>query len=221
MPGFSVSPVGPFPTSTDDGFPNFLQWQDEGVNLGGPDAEVVNIVGDAITATRGTGENVKVVTLTVDGVSLSLQFQVNGTDLGGPDATTLNFSGDLVVERVDNTIEVSYAPPAFEWRDAPGDTAIDLADNNNGVSCSGTSGAQVVLAPGDTGDALIDLPDGAAILVYQEGTADVVVQTVSGSLLRVRDALTTTLAGQFATATLLKRRSNPAEWILCGDLAAA
>ncbi len=218
MTGFSITPVGPFPTQNDDGFPQFLQWQDEGINLGGPDAEIINIVGDAITATRGTGEESNVVTLEVNGTSLSLQFQINGMDLGGPDATTLNFTGDLVVSRTDNTIEVSYTPPAFEWRDAPGDTVIELADNNNGISMSGTSGSQSVLINADTGDQSIDLPDGAAILVYQEGTAGVFFQTVSGVLLQYRSALLAESAGQFATMTLIKRRAN--EWILCGDLLA-
>jgi hypothetical protein len=214
---FSVTPVGPFPTSTDDGFPQFLQWQDEGVNLGGPDIETVNIVGDGLTATRGTGETEKVLTIEGFGVSLSLQFQNNGEDLGAADATTVNVTGDLTIERTDNTITIGHEPTVFSWRDAPGDTLVELADNNNGISCSASSGTQVVLIAGDTGDQSIDLPEGAAVLVYQEGAGGVEVQTVSGVILNVRDALTTTLAGQFATATLIKRRAN--EWILCGDLA--
>jgi hypothetical protein len=219
---FSVTPVGPFPTSTDDGFPQFLQWQDEGIDLGGPDAEVINFVGDAVTATRGTGENEKTVTVTIDGVSLSLQFQNNGDDLGAPDATIINVTGDLTIERTDDTITIGhepFVPAAFTWRDAPGDTLIELTDNNNGVSCSGTSGTQIVLIAGDTGDELIDLPDGAAVLVYQEGAGGVEVQVVSGVTLDVRAGLLTSAAGQFATLTLLKRRANG--WILCGDLAAA
>jgi len=65
MTGFSVSPVGAFPPAEDDGFPRFIQFQCEGVNLGGPDADTVNFVG-LIVATRGdsgVGENTVTVTL--------------------------------------------------------------------------------------------------------------------------------------------------------------
>jgi len=52
MTGFSVTPVGSFPPAEDEGFPRFIQFQYEGVNLGGPDADTVNFVG-LIVATRG------------------------------------------------------------------------------------------------------------------------------------------------------------------------
>lgn len=217
MPGFSVTPVGPFPTATDDGFPQFLQWQDEGENLGGPDAETINFVGDGVSATRGTGETEKVVTVEIRSTPLSLQFQDHGLDLGADDATTVDIEGLLTAERTDNTITISM--PRLTWRDTPGDAVLLIDDSENGLSMSGTSGAQVVMIAGDTGDSTVDFPIGGATLVYQEGTADVVVQPVSGVLLRVRSALTTTLAGQFATATIIKRAAN--EYILCGDLALA
>lgn len=215
---FSITPVGPFPPSNDEGFPQFIQFQEEGENLGGPDADTVNFVGEGVTATRGTGEDANIITVEVNQVPASnLQFQDNGVDLGAPDATTLNVTGDLTIERTDDTITIGHAP--FTWRDEPGDTFVVLSDNNMGISMSGTSGAQTVTLLADTGDDTIDLPDGAAVLVYAEGTATVQFIPQSGVLLRYRDALLAEGAGQFATMTLLKRRAN--EWILCGDLAAA
>lgn len=62
MANFSISPVGPFTPDTDEGFPQFLQWQADGLNLGGPDAGTVNIA-DGLIATRGEGENADVITI--------------------------------------------------------------------------------------------------------------------------------------------------------------
>jgi len=59
MTAFSVSPVGgngnPFPQQTGDGSPSFIQFQDQGTDLGGPDADTLNF-GSGLTATRGVGE---------------------------------------------------------------------------------------------------------------------------------------------------------------------
>lgn len=64
MSGFQVTPLAAFATQNDEGFPDFLTWQQDGTNLGS-DATVdtVNVVG-SIVATRGTGESANVVTLT-------------------------------------------------------------------------------------------------------------------------------------------------------------
>ncbi len=213
---FSITPVGPFPPSNDEGFPQFIQWRDEGVDLGGPDADTVDFTGEGVTATRGTGETANVITVEILAPpSLSLQFQDHGADLGLPDATTVNIEGELHATRDGDTITINAQ---LVWRDVPGDTEIDFGDAGNGLSMSGTSGEQIVTVPGDTGDPEIDLPEGTAILIYQEGSASVSVVPVSGVLINVRSPLDALLAGQFATATLLKRRAN--EWILCGDLSA-
>ena len=65
MTAFSVTPVGPFPPDESGGFPKFIQFQQDGVNLGGPDADTVNFVGNLI-ATRepsGVDQNTIVVTI--------------------------------------------------------------------------------------------------------------------------------------------------------------
>ena len=61
---FGVTPVGYTPV-TDQGFPRFIQFQYNGVNLGGPDADTVNFLGDivAVRGTSGTDENTITVTL--------------------------------------------------------------------------------------------------------------------------------------------------------------
>lgn len=66
MPGFSLTPVAGFPPPTEDAFPQFIQFQFDGVNLGGPDADTVNFVpGETFSVTRGTGEDANVITVTI------------------------------------------------------------------------------------------------------------------------------------------------------------
>lgn len=60
---FGLTPVTGFPPVTPDEFPNFIQFRADGTNLGGPDADVVDFV-YPLVATRGTGENENVVTVT-------------------------------------------------------------------------------------------------------------------------------------------------------------
>ena len=59
MTTFSVSPVGPFPPATDLGFPDFLQWLLNGVNVGDTSVAFVNLIG-SVDATIGTGEETDV-----------------------------------------------------------------------------------------------------------------------------------------------------------------
>ena len=70
MPGFSVTPVGPFPPVNSEDFPDFLQWQWEGVDVGGTTVDTVNVTG-AVTASVGTGENENVLTLEFGNVSMT------------------------------------------------------------------------------------------------------------------------------------------------------
>ena len=67
MPAFSISPAGPFPPPGGDEFPNYLQIQSEGENLGTPTADTLNFTGDGVTVTRGAGENVNKVTVDIPG----------------------------------------------------------------------------------------------------------------------------------------------------------
>jgi len=66
MTAFSVSPITDIPPPTAQEFPNFIQFQNSGEDLGGPDADTLNFA-DGLTATRGTGENSNVVTVVGSG----------------------------------------------------------------------------------------------------------------------------------------------------------
>lgn len=171
MASFSITPVAEFPPASADDFPNYIQFQADGVDLGGPDVDTVNFVGN-LRATRGTGE--ATATVTVEGVLLS-------------------------------------------WRETDTDTTLLKADGQNGVAVTANTGEVFVTVPADTGDTTLDFAVGQAILVFQEGAARVTVVSESGVLLLYRaPVLTNSLAGEFATATLIKRAANT--WVLCGDL---
>lgn len=58
MSNFGLTPAGPFPPPTGDGFGTAPQYQNQGVDLGGPDAATLNFA-TGLTATR-TGDVVSV-----------------------------------------------------------------------------------------------------------------------------------------------------------------
>jgi hypothetical protein len=67
MTTFSMTPApeaGNVPQANQN-FPKQIQFRWNGVNLGGPDATVVNFVGDGFTVTRGTGADANKVTIEV------------------------------------------------------------------------------------------------------------------------------------------------------------
>lgn len=61
---WAITPVQ-FTPPESDAFPDFLQWQYRGEDLGGTDASTVNAT-DGIKATRGVGEDANVITLTAE-----------------------------------------------------------------------------------------------------------------------------------------------------------
>lgn len=52
-PASAAAPLAP---QTPGEYPNYIQFRFNGVDLGGPDATVVDFVGDGWTVTRGTGD---------------------------------------------------------------------------------------------------------------------------------------------------------------------
>lgn len=63
---FSMTPVTGFPPTTPDEFPQGLQFQYDGTNVGGRDIDTVNFVpGDGLSVTVGEGENANILTITI------------------------------------------------------------------------------------------------------------------------------------------------------------
>lgn len=72
MPAFSITPLTDIPPPAAESFPNFISFENQGEALGLPDADTLNFA-EGLTATRGTGENSNVVTVTAeDGASGSI-----------------------------------------------------------------------------------------------------------------------------------------------------
>lgn len=81
--GFGMTPATGWPVPTPDDFPTFIQFQEDGVNLGGPDADTVNF-STGLVATRGEGENASIITVTADssgGVETAI-FSIAGATTG-------------------------------------------------------------------------------------------------------------------------------------------
>jgi len=63
---FSIAPaVQGLPPVAPGDMPQYIQFRFNGVNLGGPDATVLDIVGVGFTFTRGTGVDANKVTLAI------------------------------------------------------------------------------------------------------------------------------------------------------------
>ena len=175
MPAFSVSPITDIPAPQAEAFPDFIQFQADGENLGTADADTLNFA-TGLTATRGTGENVNRVTVAADGATIT-------------------------------------------WREVTGSDSITAADLGNAIDAnSDLDGTITITVPLDDPD-VPAFTSNAPILIFQGGTRAVTIAADDGVTLLLRDTLTADLAGQYATATLIRREADV--WILCGDLGAA
>ena len=70
---FGLTPAGSgFPPQAPDAFPNYIQFQSSGTDLGLPNVDTVDFT-TGLTATRGTGENANKVTLSASGGAATLE----------------------------------------------------------------------------------------------------------------------------------------------------
>jgi len=168
MPAFSVSPVAGIPPPVAQEFPDFLQLQSNGTDLGLADADTIDFA-SGLRATRGTGENSNVVTVAA-----------------GP----------------------------MTWREITTSDTLTAADLGNGIDSTGADPVSITI-PLDAGDEF----DSRGVLIFQSGAGAVSFTADVGVQLLFRSALLASMAGQYATATLIQREANV--WILCGDLQAA
>lgn len=96
--GFGITPATGFPPQASDEFPNYIQFQNQGTDLGLPNVDTVNF-GRNLTATRGTGENANVVTVVADAFTwteATNDYLLSSDDLGNGVKATHN-SGPVVV----------------------------------------------------------------------------------------------------------------------------
>lgn len=114
--GFGLTPAAGFPPPTPDEFPNYIQFQSDGTDLGSNDADTVNFR-RGMTARRGTGANANVVT-------------VDGAEVQWADVTT---DYVLTANDVSNGLRCDNAGSSITVT-VPGDTELDIDGNDTGVS---------------------------------------------------------------------------------------
>lgn len=145
---FGLTPAGAgFPPQAPDEFPNFIQFQSNGTDLGLPNVDVVDF-SDGLVATRGTGENANKVTVSAgtnpsggaaaaEELVVSLVGSASGTFNGAAfsnwTGTVLHTSGDAEWNEATNAIDTLQAglyrvsiqgrvtPGSGTWPSAQGD----------------------------------------------------------------------------------------------------
>jgi len=95
---FSITPASGFPPQASDEFPNYIQFQNQGTDLGLPNVDTVNFSRN-LAATRGTGENANVVTVAAEAFvwnDVANDHLLTASDLGNGVKATHN-SGPVVI----------------------------------------------------------------------------------------------------------------------------
>ncbi len=143
MPTFGITPVSGFPPVTDTGFPRFIQWREDGSDVGSRSVENVNFTGDVALSVSSDGAT---VTVDVTGGStpgdlpwLSVKDYGalgNGrvlTDVGttNGDATVTSASGAFTSSDTGKVFEVTNNASVFRSTIASinSSTSIELAAN--------------------------------------------------------------------------------------------
>lgn len=114
--GFSLTPATGFPSQTPEEFPNYIQFQNSGTDLGTNDADTVNFR-RGMRATRGTGENGAVVT--VDSAGLTWREIADDSTIEADDLAN-------GIKSVSDASSVTIT--------IPGDGSLGLTDADDGVS---------------------------------------------------------------------------------------
>lgn len=132
---FSITPLLDMPPPEAQEFPNFIQFQADGADLGSNDADTLNF-STGLTATRGTGENSNVVTVTAGDAPppavssagyLSLQ---SNPDPSGP---IMSFNGNFFY---DQWVTATAIVPMDEW---------DWDSNTNGIVFNETGVYRIIV----------------------------------------------------------------------------
>jgi hypothetical protein len=118
---FELTPAASVPSKSRDGFPDYLQLQSNGTNLGGRDVDTINF-GTGVTATRGTGATANVATVTAvaspGGGAQKLYLYLDGPPGDDPD---VKFNRDIFTDWV---AELLVSSEQAEWN--PTTKSIDI-----------------------------------------------------------------------------------------------
>ncbi len=139
MPAFSITPVAAFPPSSDDGFPRFLQFQNEGVNVGTTVVQTVDFTGDAA------------LTLSSDGSKVTVE-------VGIPPFSWLDVPGDY-------TLQLSDAENGLRTSGSTGTQTITVPPPSD-LGCA--DGAAVLVRQYGAAGVQFVVPSGSNPLAYRE-----------------------------------------------------
>lgn len=129
MATFGITPVTGYPLPPSDDFPQFIQFQNSGADLGAPDADTLNFATGA-TATRGTGENANVITVAVESTaggtvtSVALEAPAEFAVAGSP----ITVDGTLVLSKATQNANEVWAGPTTGADAQPAFRALVNAD---------------------------------------------------------------------------------------------
>lgn len=122
MPAFSITPLTDIPPPAAESFPQFIQFQEDGTDLGLPDADTLNFA-NGLTATRGTGENSNVVTVTGGASGGSSASLIQLTSPGdAPVEESMFFDGNNYIRYWNSLVVIESAD--WTWLDESGDTRL-------------------------------------------------------------------------------------------------
>jgi hypothetical protein len=103
---FSFTPQAPHPAQSPLEVGKQIQFRWNGVDLGGPNATVLDIVGAGVTVNAQAPPAAGNQSQTFP---LWLRFRGNGVDVGGPDVRTVNFQGSaFVLTRDGDKLTINY-----------------------------------------------------------------------------------------------------------------
>ena len=137
MPTFGITPVGTFPPATNDGFPRFIQFRQDGTDVGDRAVENLNFTGGADLTVSSDGSTVTV-------------------DLGGAPAsfTWLEVPGDYTLTITDADMgvattgttgaQVITVPPASAVAFSEGDAVLVHQDGSAQAQIAAGAGVTLV-----------------------------------------------------------------------------
>ena len=124
MPSFGITPASGYPPATDQGFPRFIQWQVDGMDVGSRAlVETVNIVGGAVGSVNSGGDTAT-IDLNAAGGALSWRevpgdYTIAAEDANNGLATTGN-SGAQTITIPGEEVEIEIGRAVLVAQDGAG-----------------------------------------------------------------------------------------------------
>jgi hypothetical protein len=141
MPGFSITPVAAYPPTSSDGFPRFIQFQRDGVDVGTRAVENLNFTGPGVTG------------MTVNSAGSTVDVEIEGNPFAWVEAEgdyTLSLSDvDCGVATIGNTgAQMIVIPPESDVPWVAGAAVLVLQDGEAQAQVMvGASGMELIYRP--------------------------------------------------------------------------